>query len=227
MEELKNTDVLDREILEDAREKAAKILSDCRDNLVKQKEDWDKKLEMELLSIREHYSVQSENVSLEIFARLPVDQRRMRSEASEKLLLKAMDDFLHSLPREKLLLILERELVGRLRSWAGNREETILEIVTAEFSGMSREEAEAVLRKIPESGNWEIRQEAEAASAFAAAGASPNAAARSIAANFPSITINTQSMKINASVKSAAAAILKAKRAELSSSLLGEGVLND
>jgi len=208
MEELKSTEVLDREILEDARDKAYKIILSTEETLKAQSMDWDIKLKNALDAARKNYEERSEKIEGEIFARLPLDQRRMRSEAAEKLLLKAMDDFLHDLPREKLLLILEKELIGRLKSWAGNRTETISEIVSASYSNISSSEAELLFKKIPESVSWEIKED----SAFH---------------KFPSITIDTLSMKINASVETAAAAILKAKRAELASALLSSGVLND
>jgi hypothetical protein len=44
---------------------------------------------------------------------------------------------------------------------------------------------------------------------------------------FPSLVINTRTLKITSSVESAAAALLRDKRAELAAALLGEGVLND
>ena len=220
MEELKSTEVLDREILEDARLRAHKILINAEDTLEAQVKDWDNRIQTALDSIRKNYSERSEKIEEEIFARLPLDQRRLRSEMAEKLILKAMEDFLHSLPRDKLLSVLERELMGRLRSWTGNRVQTtlenvaalrigkILESVTAHYSNLSQAEAEAILKKVPESENWEIKEDSNVQ-------------------GFPSITINTQSMKINASVRTAAAAILKARRAELASALLSDGVLND
>ena len=220
MEELKSTEVLDKEILEDARLKAHKILLSADDALEAQVQDWDKRIETAINSIRQNYAERSEKIEEEIFARLPLDQRRLRSETAEKLILKAMEDFLHSLPREKLLSVLERELMGRLRSWTGNRVQTtlenvaalrigkILESVTAHYSNLSLAEAEAILKKVPESESWELKEDGDVH-------------------GFPSITINTQSMKINASVRTAAAAILKARRAELASALLSDGVLND
>ena len=208
MEELKSTEALDREILEDAREKALKIVLSTEETIKAHNLNWDKKLESALDSARKGYDERSLKIEGEIFARLPLDQKRRRSEAAENILLKAMDDFLRSLPRDKLLLILEKELLGRLKSWAGGGMEIIKENVSVRYSNMDSSEAELILRKIPDSGNWEIKKD-------------------SVFHEFPSITINTPSMKINASVETAAAAILKAKRAELASALLSDGVLND
>ena len=44
MEELRSTEVLDREILEDARKKAQKILKTAEDAHAAQAQDWDKKI---------------------------------------------------------------------------------------------------------------------------------------------------------------------------------------
>jgi hypothetical protein len=45
MEELTSTEALDREILEDARKKAFKILKNADDSISSSKESWDKKIE--------------------------------------------------------------------------------------------------------------------------------------------------------------------------------------
>ena len=129
MEELKSTEALNREILEDARKKAHEILTSADNSLRSQKQEWDGKLKAALDSVENSYAKRTEKAREEIFARLPLDKRRLRSETSERLLLKAMDDFLGSLSREELLSILEMELDGRLKEWAGKDEEGVFIII--------------------------------------------------------------------------------------------------
>ena len=201
MEELKSTEVLDRELLEDARKKAYKILKTAEETLVAQTQDWERRTQDAVNSIRKVYEGQTKKASDEILARFPLDKRRLRSETAERLLKKAMDDFLRSLSREKLVSILERELAERLKVSCDEGEGgTIL------YSGMSPSEADALLKKLP--GAWKLKEDP-------------------FVHEFPSVVINTKSIRITASVDAAADALLKDKRAELAAALLGEGVLND
>ena len=201
MEELKSTEALDREILDDARKKAHKILKTAEETLTAQTREWEQKTQDAVSSVRKAYEAQTKKAGDEIMARFPLDKRRLRLESAEKFLKKAMDDFLRSLSREKLVSILERELTERLKVSPDEGEGgTIL------YSGMSPSEADALLKKLP--GAWKLKEDP-------------------FVHEFPSIVINTQSMRITASVDAAADALLKDKRAELAAALLGEGVLND
>ena len=207
MEELRTTEALGREILEDARKKACKILKTADDTLAVQKREWEEKANGAVDSIRKVYSERLKKTTEEIFARLPLDKRRLRSENAEKYLVKAMDDFLRSLKRETLLSVLKDELSERLAAETGNDDIRGAEV---RYSGMSLSEAGALLEEITNGrlhapGFFEAAQTSE----------------------FPFIEINTKAIKITASVENAAAVLLKDKRAELAAALLGEGVLND
>ena len=231
MEELRSSEVLDREILEEARKEAHKILKTADNTLGVQTRDWDEKIKTALDSIKKNYAERIKKNEEEIFARLPLDKRRLRSETAERLLLKAMDDFLRSLSQEKLLSILERELAERLAAWAGDLRSPKVPgpeldrfsgsraaLAEVRYSGLSLCEVQDLLLKAPASEDWEIKEDAPDKSADSGLSAIHI---------FPSITINTQTTKITASAEAAAAALLKSKRAELAAALLGEGVLDD
>jgi len=218
MEELLSTEALDREILEDARKKAYKILKTADDNQAAHVRDWEKKTRDTVNSIQKVYTERTERTEAEILARLPLDKRRLRSESSESFLKNAVENFLSSLGREKLFAILEGELLQRIDSCAGvegSRE--------FRYSGMDAEEAHGVLERVLAAsgkkdsldGNWEFKEEPHAGSS------EPHDH------TFPSVVILTQVLKLSASVEDAARAMVKDKRAELASALLGEGVLND
>ena len=211
MEELKSTEVLDREILEDARKKAHRILKTADESLGSQGRIWEKRIRRALETIRKTYAERIKKNQEETLARLPLDKRRLRSETAEGFLLEAMDKFLSSLPRDKILSILENELSPRLKACAESAEGAKAEFL---YSGMDRSEALGILGRIlgPPSANWDLR---EGLSDFSAVH------------KFPSIIVNTQAMRVSASVESAAAAIMKEKRAELAAALMGGEVLND
>ena len=214
MEELKSTEVLNREILEDARKKAHEILKAADNALKNQTQEWDEKLKTALDSVRKNYAERAKKTEEEIFARLPLDKRRLRSETAERSLLKAMDDFLGSLTHDDLLFILERELAGRLEEWAGKDIEALSIIgdknLSADvlYSGLSIAETRDMLKRVSLTGNIKIHED-------------------KTVHKFPSIKIDTGTMRMRASVKTASAALLKSERAELAAALLGEGVLND
>ena len=234
MEELRTTEVLDREILEDARKKAAKILKNADDTLATQDRDWEKKIQDAVQSIGNVYAERTKRETDEILARLPLDKRRLRTERAESLLHNAINDFLRGLRRETLLSILERELLERFGDWAGREKGTpAMPAAQVSYSGLSLSETRDLLKRVinklggksanftPEKTiveNWELKE-----------GLSENKTSgdKSGAQGFPSIVINTQSLKIIASVEEAAGNLLEEKRAELAAALLGEGVLND
>jgi hypothetical protein len=116
-----------------------------------------------------------------------------------------MDDFLRTLSREKLILVLERELSARLNACA---EDIAQHRSIVRYSGLSLDEAKAVLEKMPHKGDWEFKED-------------------TVVREFPLIFIESKVLKMIASVKSASKTLLKDKRAELAAALLGEGVLND
>ena len=222
MEELRSTEVLDREILEDARKKAQRIHKTADDTLASQNQDWDKKIQRSLDSIRKTYEEREKKTKREILARFPLDQRRLRSGTAEGILIKTMEEFLKSLGRDKHLAILERELYARLRASPedtsiGNGKEAGRELL---YSGLSLSEAQGSLKKIfsdpsvkakwPTGSDeeWDFTED-------------PNVS------EFPSIVIKTGMQKITASVEGAANSLMKEKRGELACALLGEGVLND
>ena len=115
-----------------------------------------------------------------------------------------MDNFLLGLKREELLAILENELSRLLKVCA---DEDAFEQAELSFSGLSHSEVIKLLKgKIPMPT---IVQE------------------ETIVHKFPCIVINTQTMKISASVEETVNALMKDNRAELVGALLGEGALND
>ena len=219
MEELRTTEVLDREILEDARKKAHRILKTADDTLEIQKRDWEKKISGAVNSIRNAYAERTKKIDDETFARLPLDKRRLRSETVEGFLVKAMEDFLRSLKRETLLSILKNELSQLIKTGVEKGE---IHQALVRYSGMTLSEAGELLKEISFSEEWKLEEDhseileeiSEDKKLYAIH-------------EFPSIVVDTETFRINVSVESSAGALMKEKRAELAAALLGEGVLND
>jgi hypothetical protein len=219
MEELQSTEALDREILEDARKKAFKILKTADESVASSKAAWDRKLAKTLDEAGKSYRQREEQGKKEIMARLPMDKRRIRSEKIEAFLDKAMGDFLSSLTREEILSILEQELRRRLLdagSAAGSVAEPLNETSHLRYRGLSPDELEGLLKKTvafaPLSQKDDPLYLIE-----------PLEQGRA----FPALVLDFPSLRITASVDKAAAELLLDKRSELAAALLGEDAVNE
>ena len=219
MEELRSTHILEREILEDARRKAHRVLKATDEALEAQKRDWEKKTQEDVEFIRNSYAERIKKTNEDIFARLPLDKRRMRLGMEEEFLVKAMENFLRSRDRETLLHILEQDLSIHLRACS---EERTIYRATASYSGMNLSEARRVLGKVLKEINsgslaaiqaedWDFKELKD----------------ESVVHEFPYIVIDAQVLRIAASVENFVRALMKDQRAELAVALFGEGVLND
>ncbi|MDR1374730.1 MAG: ATPase [Treponema sp.] len=214
MEELQSTDVLDREILEDARKKAYRILKTADDTVNASAVSWDKKIKRAVDNIRRKYTARSEKTRQEIMARLPLDKRRVRSEYTESLLQSSMDAFLSAFPGDKLLGLLELELKKRI----------------AEYLDSGADHGDGA-GAVP----WELRcrglEETELRLLCVRLGISsinmfPDPLL-SLPGKLPGLVIDAPQAKISVSVYAAAQTLLKDKRAELAEALLGGEASND
>jgi F0F1-type ATP synthase membrane subunit b/b' len=218
MEELHSTETLDREILEDARRKAYRILKTADDTVKTQAETWAKKTQDELDALQKAYQEKLVKTRGEIMARLPLDKRRSRSELAEKLLRETFEALLKGLSREQLLVMLEGELRER---FAASTDIADRESGTQVFyHGLSVDEAGGVLKKAANFAGG-----AELTSGTFHWTFKPMETFR--ASPFPAIVVDTQDKRIIASIDAAAEALLEDKRAELAESLLGKEALND
>jgi len=210
MEELRSTEVLEREILEDARKKAARLLKTADDTLAQQKRNWEKKLADDLEAIRKTYMERMKKNTDDIFARLPLDKRRLRLKTHEGFLTAAMNDFLTGLDRERIFSVLERELSRRLEAVKPDALQASAPAVV-QYSGITPSEARALLAKSPVSLEWQFQELPTPHSLLPT----------------PYIVVETDSYRLTASIESAAADLLKENREELAAALLGPEALYD
>jgi hypothetical protein len=211
MEELRSTEILDREILEDARKKAYRVLKTADDTVKNAGELWKKKTEDALADINRRYNRREEQARGEIMARLPLDKRRVRSEKVESFLQSAMKGYLEGLSRERLLSLLGRELARRFRECpelADLREGGL----PVTYRGLAREEALEILQRVFPQGGWALK---------------PAEPGFKLPGTFPALVADAPAVRITASIDGMARELLEDKRAELVSALFGEGVLGD
>jgi vacuolar-type H+-ATPase subunit E/Vma4 len=205
MEELQTTEVLDREILEEARRKAQKILRAADETAAAGTKRWDRKTDRAVTGIKTHCAERLEASRTEIMARLPLDKRRSRLEKIEGLLRAAASSYLAALPRKKLLALLETEL--KKRAGELQMDEAKLQV---RVRGLSGAELQGLFQAAFPGGQWQIRE----------------GDLHTVPGTAPAVVADTPKARITASADAAVEALLRDKRAELASALLGEGALD-
>ncbi|MDR2445960.1 MAG: ATPase [Treponema sp.] len=216
MEELQSTEVLDREILEDARKKAFRIIKNADDAIKDAALSWERKMQSALVELRRRYAEKTQRDGDDIMGRLMQDKRRVRSVKIEALLKKAASDYLSSLDRKQLLALLEHELFKRLEALEADGASIAKEDEPEVMPRIITEpEAEKILenaffKKSKKKKFWTI---VKPDVMFLSAG------------TFPALIVNAKKVKVTASIDDAEAFLLEDKRAELTAALLGDAVL--
>ncbi|MDR0316366.1 MAG: hypothetical protein LBH97_05640 [Treponema sp.] len=203
MEELQSTEKLDREILEDARKKAFKILKTADDTIKAKTTEREKETAASLDELNKKYAGLRERASEEIIARLPMDKQRAKAEKIERLLQTAVEAWYAGLSRPQVFDLLKRELAKRLAvctATAASGEWRVL------ISGLQRGEAETLLKETLPNAACTIEQ-APAAGIY------------------PELVLETKELRITASVSKTVDFFLHEKRAELAEALLGQAAL--
>jgi len=191
MEELQSTEILEREILEDARKKAMRILKNADDTIRVRTSEWEKKTSQKIEELEENYNKQREAAKEKVMARLPVDKLRCKVEKIENLLLSAVETWYSGLTKKRILELLAGDFSKRFALCE--------EILTASkrdvfYSGIDRKEAETFFKNIK--ANFTIN-EAQAAS------------------HYPYIMVETENVRIISSIQRIINFYLQEKRAEL------------
>jgi len=207
MEELNSTEILDKEVLEDARRKAMRILKTADDAISAKTSEWEKKTSEAVNELEKKYNGLMEEAAVNIMARLPVDKLRTKAEKVENILQDAVKAWYGSLSRVRVLEILTNELAKRLAlcaEFASSAKKRVL------YSALDRKEAEDVLKNAGSiaSKNWADCGMEEIASD-----------------SFPLITLETEDIRITASIQKTVNLLLQEKRAELVEALVGNAFM--
>jgi hypothetical protein len=240
MEELQSTEVLDREILEDARRKAFRVLKAADDTVKTDTLTWGKKTSQAVEDLKRRFEERCGKVSEEIMARLPLDKSRAESEKIENLLRTALDTWYAAQNRGKILGLLELELRRRLddcpefgtggRDGAGSAGKAApaapVRRIKAMFYKLSREEGETLLTKILPRGSWEtadynLSVEGAASASSTGAGAAIRASGV-LSGKYPELVLDSPEVRITASINMLAASLMADYRSELTTALIGE-----
>ncbi|MCL2214217.1 MAG: hypothetical protein FWC06_03295 [Treponema sp.] len=203
MEELQSTEILDREILDDARKKALRLLKEAEDTINTQNVQWEKEITHEIEKIEKKYKDQKESEIKSIMSRLPVDKQRAKIEKIESMLKTAVDAWYNSQSREQILELLSKELTMRLNYCKDQFKEN--DNFSIEAAGLDQKEIDVIIKLINKNYSFSISK-----SILTTAHSS-----------FPSITVIADDVRIIASIEKTIDYILHEKREELIFSLTG------
>lgn len=209
MEELQSTEILDREILEDARKKAHRILKTADDTIKTKAAEWERKTAATLGELGEKYAQSCRRAQEEILAVLPLEKRRARAKHTEELLNSAVQSWYDGLNRRRVLDFIQYELVKRvsvcesLHSANGNTGKLRVLI-----HNLNPDEAHAILKTAMPGILYDIE-------------------VIHSAEKYPELILETKEARIYASVGRAVEYIMSEKRTELVEILLGKEALAD
>jgi len=198
MEELQSTEVLDREILEDARKKALRLLKQADDTIKLQNEQWDEKTNKSIDELLIKYNEQKKTETEKVMARLPVDKLRLKIEYMENLLKAAVESWYKSLNQQQILDLLYKELTVKISNC---KNFTSAGKINVQICELEQKEVESILNKLDIKNPVFLKN--------------PSLSA----ARFPFIILETESVRITASIEKAVDYLLLNNRLELINAL--------
>jgi len=204
MEELQSTEILDKEILEDARKKAHRILKAAEDTIKAKLEDREQKLNETISDLEKKYAQLSKHATDEIMAHLQIDKQRVKAKKIEELLASAVQTWFAGLSRDRVLALLKEELAKRVAA----SDTSTASSIKAQIHQVEKKEAETLLKAVLPGKSCNIEQSASV---------SP----------YPEIILETPEARIYASISKTVDALLGEKRAELVEALLGKEIAGE
>jgi V/A-type H+-transporting ATPase subunit E len=138
MEEVKTSDNLEKEILDDARKKAERLLKNAEKKVEELAKEWDRKIAGELVLLDGEYKKRKAHAASEITAALPLEKKRRRIAYLEEIFEKRIAAVVESLSEEEIIPILVKRL-KRASGLLGSYSPTV------RYSGISRAGAEEII----------------------------------------------------------------------------------
>jgi vacuolar-type H+-ATPase subunit E/Vma4 len=205
MEELHSTENLEKEILDDADRKAARIKKAAEEQLVQAKADAEKRIETQVAGEKAKLDSRLAEEKNEIETALRLGRTRIYLEKVNSLLDGALKNFLGSLSREETLGILQTELDKRAKYLTADGK---FRKPSVTYRDLKKDELDFLISKSALSARSAV-DFIEAGPKFPVPGTGP------------ALIIDDGAVKITASVDIAARAMLLDKRQEFMNSLIG------
>jgi len=110
MEEVRNSENLKKEILEDARKKAERILKNAEKLADGIRDEWDRKTALDLAEIEKDYSARASYLERETMAALPLEKRRIRQNFFTEKFEESLADFASRLDEAEATAAFKKKL---------------------------------------------------------------------------------------------------------------------
>ena len=110
MEEFRSTEILDKEIQEDARRKAEKLLKRADDDCQKIIDDLNERIEVVSKEKQVLYAGRTEALKKDLDAALPLEKERFLVSFIDSSIIKGINRFIDGLSNEKRIALLENLL---------------------------------------------------------------------------------------------------------------------
>lgn len=151
MEELRSTEILDKEIQSDARQKVETLIKNTEEECKKLKEGVAERVEESRREKEAFFQKKLQAAKQDMDASLPLEKSRFRVSFIRDELIKAINSYLNALPEEKILELLLSLLDGQKNLTEGKK-------FNAYVYGLEQKKAKAALSKKLGSSLIECRQ---------------------------------------------------------------------
>ena len=194
--------MLDREILEDARKKAMRILKAADETVKAQALEWEKKTRESMDELDAKYLKRRETTASEIISRLPIEKRRVMAQVIEQRLSAAVQAWYAGLERGYVISLLIKQLKRQLEEC----HEAFTGAGKAFYRCLGRAEAEQILGAVLPGRNFPLEENASEG-------------------GFAELVLESDTVRVCASIEKTVDFFLREKRAELIGALVGTQVL--
>ena len=140
MEEFRSTEILDKEIQEDARRKAEKLLKRADEDSQKIMDELAARIEAVSKEKQVFYADRAESVKKDLGAALPLEKERFLVSFVDSSILKGINQFIDGLSNEKKIALLEN-LLKRYESKLADKK------LTVKFHGFQQDELKKMFQK--------------------------------------------------------------------------------
>jgi vacuolar-type H+-ATPase subunit E/Vma4 len=142
MEEIRTSEKLEQEIIEDAQKKAERILKGTEKTLSEIEQEWEKK-EKEFIALSEQeLAARKQKLEQELNSSLPLELKRLELEEKNRKVEKFLADFFENLSEEDFLKLLRQRIEGV-------KEYFIKQPIHVQYQGLSNV-AELIRSVLPE-----------------------------------------------------------------------------
>lgn len=140
MEELRSTEILDKEIQEDARKKAERILKNADADCDVIKRDVQKRIDVTKKEKEEYYAKRLSVYKRDIDAAVPLEKERFLVSFVDRTIKTAIESYIISLSNEKRLLLIANLLAKYKNALTGKKAHIFI-------NGFSKNDIEKLLKK--------------------------------------------------------------------------------